>query len=154
MIPGTNERVPLHTAEHLNRRLQRQLEENVARSAEAGPAAIDRRLAELDQEWDIERALEANAATVALAGLILGTAGNRKLLVLPALVAGFLLLHAVQGWCPPVGLFRRLGFRTAAEIDQERYALKILRGDFQNLPATPHASDRAPVSRILHAVQR
>ena len=63
------------------------------------------------------------------------------------------LQHALQGWCPPVPLFRRLGFRTEAEINQERYALKVLRGDFANLPAGPGASDRAPVSRVLHAVQ-
>ena len=59
---------------------------------------------------------------------------NRKFFVLPALVAGFLLQHALQGWCPPVPLLRRLGFRTTAEIDYERYALKALRGDFREMP--------------------
>ena len=38
--------------------------------------------------------------------------------------------HALQGWCPPIELFRRLGVRTAGEIARERYALKALRGDF------------------------
>ncbi len=37
---------------------------------------------------------------------------------------------AVQEWCPPVPVFRRLGVRTCQEIDEEKYALKILRGDF------------------------
>ena len=57
--------------------------------------------------------------------------GDRRFFALPAVVAGFLLQQAVQGRCPPVPLFRRLGFRTASEIDHERYALKALRGDFR-----------------------
>ena len=124
MILSTVERVPQHTPEPLNEQIRRQTEENVARFAAAGRRAIDRRLAELDREWDMERALEANAASVTLAGVALGALVNRKFFLLPGLVAGFLLQHAIQGWCPPVTLFRHLGFRTASEIDHERYALK------------------------------
>ena len=50
--------------------------------------------------------------------------------LLPGVVGGFLLQHALSGWCPPVTLLRRLGFRTAGEIHREKYALKALRGDF------------------------
>ncbi|MFO0841269.1 MAG: hypothetical protein U0797_02575 [Gemmataceae bacterium] len=84
-----------------------------------------------DREWDIERTLEANAATASLVGLTLGAAVDKKFFLFPAVVAGFLLQHALQGWCPPVPIFRRLGFRTQSEIDEERYALKALRGDFR-----------------------
>jgi hypothetical protein len=52
-----------------------------------------------------------------LIGLALGAAVDRRFFILPGLVAGFLLQHAVQGWCPPVTFFRRGGFRTAAEIE-------------------------------------
>jgi hypothetical protein len=135
MIPTTTERVPQHTAEHVNQEIQRQMEQDVARCAAAGPAAIDRRLSQLDHEWDIERTLEANAATVSLIGLALGATVDRRWFAFPAVVAGFLLQHAVQGWCPPVPVFRRLGFRTQTEIEQERYALKALRGDFRSVPA-------------------
>jgi hypothetical protein len=131
MLPSTVERVPRHTPEAYNEAIRRQTEENVARVAAGGPAAIDRRLAELDREWDIERTLEANAATVSLIGSALGFTVDRRFFALPAVVAGFLLQHAVQGWCPPVPLFRHLGVRTASEIDHERYALKALRGDFR-----------------------
>ena len=62
MLPSTVERVPRHSPEAYNQAIRRQTEENVTRIAAAGPAAIDRRLAELDQ-WDIERTLEANAAS-------------------------------------------------------------------------------------------
>ena len=55
---------------------------------------------------------------------------DRRWLALPAIVTGFLFQHAMQGWCPPLPILRRLGFRTAEEINQERYALKALKGDF------------------------
>src|SRR4051794_22695222 len=151
MLPSTTERVAQHTPDQYNEAIRRQTEENVARCAAAGPQAIARRLEELDSEWDIERCLEANASSVALVGLGLGAFVDRRLYVLPALVAGFLLQHALQGWCPPVPLFRHLGFRTASEIDEERYALKALRGDFRNVPIS---DGRASVAVALAAVRR
>ena len=93
------------------------------------PEMIDRRLRELDHGWDIERLLETNASALALLGLI-KSRWSAWWLLLSLTVMGFLLQHAIQGWCPPVWLFRRLGVRTRREIDEERTALKILRGDF------------------------
>ena len=154
MMPSTTNRVTRHTAEHINAQIRRETEARVARFATAGPEAIDRRLAELDREWDIERALEANAASVALLGLGMGTFVDRRGHFLPALVAGFLLQHALQGWCPPVPVFRRLGVRTQTEIDYERYALKVLRGDFRQFTLADVRADRANVTRVLEAVQR
>jgi hypothetical protein len=153
MLPSTVERVPEHTAEHVNEQIRRQTEENVARYAAAGDEAIDRRLAELDQEWDIERTLEANAATLAAAGAGLALVTDRRFALIPLVVGGFLLQHAVQGWCPPIPVFRRLGFRTSAEIDYERYALKALRGDFRDVP-TSDGRDRATLKRVLETVRR
>jgi hypothetical protein len=126
-------RVPEQTAWHINECICRWTEKDVARYAAAGPEAIDRRLDELDREWDIERLLEANAATFALIGVALGTFVDRRFYLLPGVVGAFLLQHAIQGWCPPVPVFRRLGVRTASEIDEERYALKALRGDFRDV---------------------
>lgn len=133
MIPSTTQRVPQHTAEHVNEEIRRRTEENVARHAAGGSAAIEHRLRQLEREWDMERTLEANASVIALLGLTLGATLNRKWFVLPGIVAAFLLQHAIQGWCPPVPIFRRLGFRTQTEIEQERYALKAVRGDFQHI---------------------
>ena len=135
MLPSTTVRVPLHTPYAYNEAIQRQTDENVRRYAALGREAINRRLAELDREWDIERTLEANASTLALLGVGLGALVDRRFLVLPALVTGFLLQHAVQGWCPPVPLFRHRGVRTATEIDYERHALKALRGDYREVAA-------------------
>ncbi|NNJ27360.1 DUF2892 domain-containing protein [Alienimonas chondri] len=137
MLPDTNTRVRQNTMDSVNARITREAGDRVARLALAGPAAIDRRLAELDAEWDTERTLEANASTLALAGIVLGATVDKKWLFLPGAVAAFLLQHAVQGWCPPLEVLRRMGVRTAAEIDRERYALKALRGDFRGLPQAP-----------------
>ncbi len=151
MLPSTVERVPQHTRAAYNEAIRRQTEENVARLTAAGPAAIDRRLAELDREWDIERTLEANASSIVLVGSALGFAVDRRFFALPAVVAAFLLQHALQGWCPPVALFRHLGFRTADEIDHERYALKALRGDFRNLPAGGDGAGHRPEQALAAA---
>jgi hypothetical protein len=126
MLPSTVERVPEHTAEEVNERIRRETDERIARYREAGLQAIRRRLDELNYEWDIERTLEANAAAASLIGLSLGATVNRKWFFFPAVVAAFLLQHALQGWCPPLPVFRRMGFRTASEIDREREALGSL----------------------------
>jgi hypothetical protein len=143
MLPSTVGRVPQHTDEAINERIRRDTEQNVARYKDASEAEIQARLDELDREWDIERTLEANAATACLVGLTLGATVNRKWFFFPAVVASFLLQHAVQGWCPPLPLFRRMGIRTASEIDYERYALKALRGDFEHVAAEDSSSRRS-----------
>ena len=131
MLPSTVDRVPRNTAAHVNEEVRRRTEADVRRYAAQGPEAIDRRLRELDEEWDIERYLETLAPSFTLAGMALGLTVSKKFFVLPFVVQAFFLQHALQGWCPPVPLFRRLGIRTAREIDHERYALKALRGDFR-----------------------
>jgi hypothetical protein len=113
-----------------NDRIQARTLHDVSRYIGADPVFIDERLRELEREWDVERTLEANAASLTLLGLGLGLTVNRKFLLLPVVAAAFLLEHAVQGWCPPVSIMRRLGIRTAAEIQEEIIALRILRGDF------------------------
>ena len=140
MIPPTTQRVPEHTAEHVNQQIRERTRANVARFSQAGPAILDRRLRELEAEWDIERTLEANAATIAATGAALALLVDRRFALLPLVVGGFLFQHAVQGWCPPLPVFRRLGVRTQTEIEEERAALKAVRGDFQNAVDRP---DRA-----------
>ncbi len=130
-VPKTQTRVTEHTADYINQRLRREMEARVSYFAQY-PDQIDDRLTELDAEWDIERVLEANAAGISLFGILMARQ-HRKWLVLPFTVAGFLMQHAIQGWCPPVEAFRRAGFRTTKEINDERIALKVLRGDFDQI---------------------
>ena len=82
----------------------------------------------LNKEWDIERIIEFRAATVSLFGIILGLKRSKKWFILPIIASTFLLQYAIKGWCPPVSILRRFGFRTRREIDLEKYALKALRG--------------------------
>ena len=152
MAPSTPARVPRHTAGEVNRRIERNIAESVRWHA-AHPERIPQRLRQLDREWDVERTLEANAATLAFAGTALGATGDRRWLILPAAVTAFLFQHAVQGWCPPVPVFRRLGVRTQTEIDEERYALKALRGDFRNV-TSPAGQDRQQSARQALAAAR
>ena len=134
VIPSTIERVPQHTAESVNEEIRRHTKERIEQLASAGRSAINRRLAELDHDWDIERTLEANAAALTVAGAALALVKYRRFALVPLIVGSFLIQHSIQGWCPPLPVFRRLGVRTQSEIDYERYALKALRGDFRNLP--------------------
>lgn len=154
MIPSTAHRVPESTAEYLNDEIRRSTEESIARYGAAGPQAIDRRLAELDREWDIERTLEANAATLTAVGAGLALTVDRRFALIPLVVGSFLLQHALQGWCPPLPVFRRYGVRTQTEIDYERYALKSLRGDFRGLAANGEAQDSATAERALQAATK
>jgi hypothetical protein len=120
------DRVRRSTAPEVNREIDRRTNSNIRRYANNSAEVIHRRIEELDREWDIERALEVNASTLALTGLLLGVTVNKKWLMLPGVVLPFLLQHGLQGWCPPLPLLRRLGVRTRGEIDREKYELKAL----------------------------
>lgn len=123
MIPKTTTRVAEATAPELNERIRLDMLRRIASYPEWDEVRVRQRLDELEREWDTERTLEANASAAILVTLALGKAVDRKWYLFPAVVAGFLLQHAVQGWCPPLPLFRLLGVRTAGEIEEEKQAL-------------------------------
>jgi hypothetical protein len=150
MLSTTVDRVPAHTAHHINRRLEAETEASVRYYARH-QSGIDRRLRELDEEWDIERAIQLSASTLAFTGTFLGAATDRRWLIVPALVTAFLFQHTLQGWCPPVPILRRLGFRTMREIDTERVALKALRGDFGQIGPDPRDHDTRAAHALLGA---
>ena len=98
---------------------------NLARMERATPAEHRARLADLEREWDVERVLQATASTLVIVGTLIGLTVDKRFHVLPAGVFPFFLQHALQGWCPPIPVFRRRGVRTAREIERGRYAIKI-----------------------------
>lgn len=124
MIATNAHRVSSNTAPQINARIQQQTEKRLRQVASRGPAAIQRRLRQLDEEWDIERYVETLAPTLTLLGMTLGLARDRRWFLLPFAVQGFFLQHALQGWCPPVPVLRRLGVRTMQEIERERCGLR------------------------------
>lgn len=136
MPQATAERVPRHTRPSINEKIAERTMERVRYFA-AKPGEIAQRLRELDREWDTERVLETNASVLAFVGVLLGAFVHQLWLLLPALVTAFLFQHAVQGWCPPLPILRRLGVRTAREIETERIALKRIRGDFGPVSGDP-----------------
>jgi hypothetical protein len=138
-LPDTDARVPTHTNHRVNHRIQARTLHDVARFYGCDESLIDARIAQLKREWDVERTLEANAGSIALIGILLGAFVDRRFLMLPAAVAGFLLQHALSGWCPPLPALRRLGIRTSAEIHEEIIALRILRGDYLDRPTYPES---------------
>ena len=132
-----DDRVRRHTAAQVLRRIDDDTVARLGAVAERDADAMHRRLLELDREWDTDRAVEAEAATLGLAGLALGVLARPAFLALPAFVAAAVLTQALTGRYPLMPLLRRAGVRTAKEIARERHALKALRGDFADMGTTP-----------------
>lgn len=143
-----HDRVRRHTAAQVLRRIDDDTLAHLGAYAEADDADVHHRLQDLDREWDTDRALEVEAATVGLAGLALGVLVRPVFLAVPAFAAAAVLTQALTGRYPLMPLFRRLGLRTAKEIARERHALKALRGDFAAIDA-PEETARVRVSPSL-----
>jgi len=128
------DRVREHTAPGVNLRIDRMTQAEVDAAVAGGDDAVAQRLAKLDHEWDVDRALMVNFAIAGGATLSAGLlryrlspvfARRRKgFLYFFGAQLAFLLLHGVVGWCPPASVFRRLGFRTQREIETERRQLR------------------------------
>lgn len=144
----TEERIFRHTKKEINDRILTNMKMSVL-YYEKNPDQIAQRLQELDREWDIERYLETNASIISLFGLMGAAFGKKLWLIIPVMVLSFLLQHAIQGWCPPVELFRRLGIRTKEEISRERNLLKTIRGDFDEAARVKASDGQAHLENIL-----
>jgi hypothetical protein len=142
MVLNHTDRVRANTAAEVNRRVDEQIERNIRHYSGQTKEEIYRRIQDLDQEWDIERVLETMASSFSLTGIVLGATVDRKWFLVPTIVLSFLLVHAIQGWCPPLPILRSLGIRTREEIDRERYALKALAGDFAGISKDPSRAEQ------------
>lgn len=154
----TATRVEDNTAAHLNRKVEQSTQERISFYRRQDRESITRRLDELDREWDTERTLQTNFAILSTVGAGLtakATVGagltakvHNRWAWLALGVPGFMIQHGLQGWCPPLAVLRRLGVRTAREINEERFALKALRGDFDAV------ADSNDAEAIIRAVQQ
>jgi len=147
MIPPTTERVRLHTRDPLNREIDSRIHESVAYHATLPPEATDRRLQELHFEWDVERVMGVAMSSAVLLGVVL-TLVSPWWQALTACAAACMLSHALFGWWPLLPVFRSFGLRTPGEINHERYALKVLRGDFHSVPTFTTPGEREALSRM------
>lgn len=131
------------TTDHMQDSTPPSAEDRIARTTRAMvretavEGDVDRRLAEIDREWDVERLLATIAGANVLVGVAMARWVDRRWMAWAAVVGAFLVQHGVQGWCPPFAVLRRLGKRTRKEIEEERTALKALRGDFHTVHSDP-----------------
>ena len=139
--PPDHDRTRARSSDKANTRIDR-LTRGVLDEVGESPERVRQRLAALDREWDLDRALLAvfpvlgsiTASNAIRSARRKGRMGFWGALLFTQL--GFLLYHAVRGWCPPVAVLRPLGFRTWREICEERRALeKRLSG--RDLPERP-----------------
>lgn len=124
--------------------------ERIARIAEQGPEAVARRLDELNAEWTVGRWVKVVSGLLLLAGVALTSTVNPWWVggILVA-VAGATLVQYLffrRGWLGQV--FAAFGVRSGNVIEDERIALRVLRGDFRFLPTITQIHDREAVSRM------
>jgi hypothetical protein len=110
------------TTESANQKIDAETQAAIQRSTAGGREAIESRLAEIQQEWDVDRVLMLNFAVLVFAQLV-AARKDRRWLWGPLIQTPFLMMHATLGWCPPMLWFRPMGFRTRFEIQAEREAL-------------------------------
>ena len=141
------DRARRHTARSVLRRIDDDTLDHLL-AVESKPASANGRLEALDREWDIDRTIEVEAAAMGLIGLALGTLVRPAFLAMPATVGAAVFLFGTRGLYPLLPIFRRLGIRTAREIERERYAIKALRGDFDAMAqAGTEQAGQAPRGR-------
>jgi len=124
------------------------LQQRVAGLADAGPQAIETRLLELDREWTAGRATKATIGVLLVIGFGLTILLNPWWLILPAVGGVFLLqyLFTRSSWMGKT--FQELGFRSGFDVEQEKMALKVIRGDFKNLPTLLEIENKEDISRL------
>jgi hypothetical protein len=147
MEPKGKDRVRENTSESINQQIDSKMMADLRNYANKNSEEITKRIHHLNKEWDIERWLETNASIIAFVGVLLGFFVNIYWLILPSIILIFLFQHAVQGWCPPVPIFRRLNVRTQKEIDREISVLKFIRGDFENI-------NKNEIENILERIEK
>ena len=103
-----DDRVRKHTAPGVNARIDRLTNATLKESVDGGRDAMIARLKELDREWDVDRALMANFAIIGTLTHELGRRHHHNWTYLFRAQLGFLFMHALVGWCPPLPVLRRL----------------------------------------------
>lgn len=123
-IKNPHDRVRNHSPKSFSKEIDMDTDYIVKTTIASGAFAIRERLLQLDKEWDIDRALDLLFSTTVGAQLLLAVRKrNIHFIWFPLVQTAFLLMHSTYGWCPPVPLLRKMGFRTRFEIQSEREEL-------------------------------
>lgn len=141
IVGARSDRVRKRTLSSVNEMIDTQTHQHIEASLSGGRDAIIARLHRLDRELDVDRVLMANFAIFGSVALSLGKQQRAWRFVAFAQM-GFVLVHALVGWSPPLPFFRRLGFRTAREIAAERAALVERLAGWTSREASAEETDR------------
>ncbi len=129
--------------------------DNVRYYGALGEAGITARIEALEREWDGETFIRTALTATGLTGMVMGLAGSRFWRVLAWLSLPALFAVSRGKWASEKPLLRFLGLRSRLEIQEEKYALKALRGDFKSVEipiAVNEAMTRSSAS-AMDAVQ-
>lgn len=127
---------------------QEKLEQRLACLADAGVPAINDRLDQLEREWSCGRMTKATVGVLIVVGLLLTATLSVWWLILPAIGGVFLLQYLFMRTAWLGATFREMGFRPGADIDQEKFALRTLRGDFRHLPTVLESENKDDIARL------
>lgn len=133
ILPATTQRVATYTSPDINEMIRSNTLENLICLKDADQEELTRRIRKLNYEWDAERFVEAKAAVCVMGCSLFGISKSKYWSFLTLIAGTFLLQHALLGWCPSAPVMRKMGIRTAEEINQEKIVLKTLRKDFAHV---------------------
>ncbi|HML35917.1 MAG TPA: DUF2892 domain-containing protein [Bacillota bacterium] len=133
ILPATTQRVAAYTDPDINDKIRTYTKDSLASMQDADEEELSRRIQTLNAEWDTERFMEAEAAVCIMGCSLLGISRNKFWSFLTLISGIALLQYALLGWCPAMPVKRKLGLRTAEEINQEKIVLKMLRKDFDHI---------------------
>lgn len=146
-----NREVPSPVTATTDSSLNRRTEHNIHVYSGQSVEAINKHIQELQNEWSIERAIEAGASVLAIIGIVLGAFVSPWCLILPGIICAFFLAHAATRFCPGLTLLQGKGTRTQFEIDTEEFAMKALRGNGASPPADKEQA--ALAERVVDATR-
>ena len=136
-----------------NGKTEARVRENVRYYGAMGGEELSERIRHLEEEWDRDRMLMGMASGLGFFGLLAGLVGGKSWRVFTWMSLPILFLHALGKWVPPAEALARMGARSRREIEEEKYALKALRGDFQGIGARQERESAEAFSRATAALE-
>lgn len=129
------------TPSAINKAVDESTLDTLERYRNASPEEVEARIKELEGSWDIECFVELGSALLTIGGIALAYK-SKKMLFVPLAVQGLVLAHSLPFFDPLSPLLRMFGVWTRQEIEREKQALKLIRGDFERVSkdATPKSA--------------
>ena len=124
------------------------LQSRIAHCAALGIDGINDRLAALDREWPAGRMVKVTLGVATIGGFLLADFFDPLWLLLPVISGAFLLQYCFFRRSILAEVYQALGFRSGADIDEERLLLRALRGDFRHLPTLDQIEDKHATHRM------